>query len=114
MEENRAALERLANVDRLTFGESSLANKPGARSTARFDVHVIYERKIDVAAESERLKKELERIEKGIASAQRQLGNEQFLAKAPAAVVQGLRKQQQELGVLREKTLAKMNELACT
>ncbi len=36
----------------------------GARSTARFDVHVIYERKIDVAAECERLKKELEKIEK--------------------------------------------------
>ena len=113
VEENRAALERLANVDRLTFGESSLANKPGARSTARFDVHVIYERKIDIAAESERLKKELEKIEKGIASAKRQLDNEQFVAKAPAAVVEGLRKQQEELGVLREKTLAKMNELAC-
>jgi len=111
IEENRGAVERLATVDRVRFVETSLAKLPGARSTARFDVHVIYERKIDVAAERERLKKELEKIEKGIASAERQLGNEQFLAKAPAAVVENLKKQQQELSVLRDKTLAKMNEL---
>jgi valyl-tRNA synthetase len=85
----------------------------GARSTARFDVHVIYERKIDVAAECERLKKELEKIEKGIASADRQLGNEQFLAKAPAAVVENLRKQQGEFTVVKDKTVAKMKELGC-
>ncbi len=47
-------------------------------------------RKIDVAAERERLKKELEKIEKEMANGQRQLGNEQFLAKAPAKVVEGI------------------------
>ncbi len=62
----------------------SLAKLPVARHTARFDVHVIYEKKIDVAAERERLKKELEKIEKEIANGQRQLSNEHFLAKAPA------------------------------
>ena len=76
-------------------------------------MHVVYERKIDVAAECERLKKELEKIEKGIAGGLRQLGNEQFLAKAPAQVVENLRKQQQELGVLQEKTRSKMEELGC-
>jgi valyl-tRNA synthetase len=75
---------------------------------------LIYERKIDVAAECERLKKELEKIDKGIAGGQRQLGNEQFLAKAPAAVVEGLRKQQQELSVVKEKTLSQMKELGCS
>ena len=113
IEENRGAVERLANVDQLSFVEASLAKLAGARSTARFDVHVIYERKIDVVAECERLKKELEKIEKGISSAERQLGNEQFLAKAPAAVIENLRKQRQELTVVREKTLGKMKELAC-
>ncbi len=113
IDDNRGAVERLANVDQLNFVDTSLAKLAGARSTARFDVHVIYERKIDVGAECERLKKELEKVEKGIASAERQLGNEQFLAKAPAAVVENLRKQQQELSVLREKTIAKMKELAC-
>jgi valyl-tRNA synthetase len=98
-------------VEKVTFVESSLANLPGARSTSRFDVHVIYEKKIDVAAERERLTKELEKIEKQLASAQARLGDEQFLSKAPAHVVEGLRKQVGEATVLREKVLAQLKEL---
>jgi valyl-tRNA synthetase len=113
IEHNHGAVERLANVEKITFVEASLSNKPGARSTARFDVHVIYERKIDVAAECERLKKELEKIEKGIMSGQKQLGNPTFVAKAPSSVVENLRQQQEELAILKEKTLAKMRELGC-
>ncbi len=113
VEQNRGAVERLANVEKITFVESSLSKQAGARSTARFDVHVVYERKIDVAAECERLKKELEKIEKGVASGQRQLSNEQFLAKAPSSVVETLRKQQQELAVVRDKTQSKLKELGC-
>jgi valyl-tRNA synthetase len=90
-------LDRPANVEKITFVERSLANLPGARSTSRFDVHAIYEKKIDVAAERERLTKELEKIEKQLGGAQRQLGDEQFLSKAPAHVVEGLRKQVEEL-----------------
>jgi len=110
---NRGAVERLANVEKITFVEGSLAKLAGARGTARFDVHVIYERKIDVASECDRLKKELEKFEKGIASGQKQLGNENFLAKAPQNVVEGLRKQQQELAVLKEKTLSRLKEIGC-
>ena len=113
IEHNRGALERLANVEKITFVESSLTNRAGARGTARFDVHVIYERKIDVGAECDRLKKDLEKIEKGISSGQKQLGNEQFLAKAPPVVVENLRKQQQELAVMLTKTQSKLKELGC-
>jgi valyl-tRNA synthetase len=113
IEQNHGAVERLGNVERIVFVEGSLSKQAGARSTSRFDVHVVYERKIDVAAECERLKKELEKIEKGMASGRRQLGNEQFLAKAPANVVDGLRKQQQELGVVLGKTQSKLKELGC-
>ena len=74
---------------------------------------MIYERKIDVAAECERLKKELEKIEKELGNNQKQLGNEQFLAKAPEKVVEGLRRRGAELLVLQEKTLSKMRELGC-
>jgi len=113
IEQNRGSVERLANVETLTFVESSLSKLGGTRSTARFDVHVIFERKIDVEAECERLSKELEKIEKGITNGQRQLGNEQFLAKAPANVVENLRRQQAEFAVLKEKTLEKVKELGC-
>ena len=112
-EENRGAIERLANVESMTFVEQSLSKLSGARSTARFDVLVVYEKKIDVAAECTRLKKELEQIEKEIGNGQRQLGNEQFLAKAPAKVVDGMRARAQELSVLREKAQSKLDELNC-
>ena len=113
LEKNLAAvlLDRPANVERITFVGNSLANLPGARSTSRFDVHAIYEKKIDVAAERERLTKELEKIEKEQANGQRQLSNEQFLAKAPAKVVEGLKTRAEELRMLREKTLSKLKEL---
>jgi valyl-tRNA synthetase len=108
---NAVLLDRPANVETLTFVERSLANLPGARSTSRFDVHAIYEKKIDVAAERERLTKELEKIEKQFTSAQARLSDEQFLHKAPAHVVEGLRKQVEELTVLRDKILAKLKDL---
>jgi valyl-tRNA synthetase len=114
IEHNRGAVERLATVEKITFVEGSLSKLAGTRSTARFDVHVVYERKIDVGAECERLKKELERLEKGVSSGQRQLSNEQFLAKAPQNVVENLRKQQQELAVLKDKTVSKLKELGCS
>jgi valyl-tRNA synthetase len=111
IEQNRGAVERLANVEKITFVDGSLAKQTGARSTARFDVHVIYERKVDVAAERERLNKELEKIEKEFANNQRQLSNDQFLAKAPEKVVEGLRRRAQELISLREKLNHQLNEL---
>jgi len=104
-------LDRPANVEKITFAEKSLANLPGARSTSRFDVHAVYEKKIDVAAERERLQKELEKLEKQLTGAQARLADPQFASKAPAPVVEGLRKQVEEQTVLKEKLLAKLKEL---
>jgi len=42
-------------------------------------------------------------MEKEIANGQRQLGNERFLAKAPASVVEGIRRRAEELRVLRRR-----------
>jgi valyl-tRNA synthetase len=103
IKENRGMLERLANVEAIEFVSQSLANTPGSRTTPKFEVALVYERKIDVAAERERLNKELARLENQLAGAQRQLGNEKFLAKAPGNVVEGLKKQAAELDILIQK-----------
>jgi valyl-tRNA synthetase len=115
IEQNLGAIthDRQANVESVTFVDSSLAKLPGARHTARFDVHLVYEQKIDVAAECERLKKELDKLEREIEGAKRQLSNDGFLAKAPAKVVEGLRTQMREKEVLHEKTQSKRNQLGC-
>jgi len=109
--QNREAIERLASVSTITDATQARASQAPSRATARFDVRVIYEKKIDVAAERERLTKELEKMEKEIANGQRQLSNEGFLAKAPANVVEGLKKRNGELADLREKAKRKLEEL---
>jgi len=114
IQENREAVLRLANVETILFLNEPLTHIQGARHTARFDVHVIYQRRIDVPAERERLQKELEKIEKEIANGQRQLSNEQFLAKAPAKVVEGLKRRAEELKLMQEKTLTKLRGFGWT
>jgi valyl-tRNA synthetase len=112
IEENRIALEKLANVEQVRFAESSLEKLANIRHTARFDVRLVYEQKIDVAAEREKATKELERIEKELENIERQLANEAFVTKAPAHVVEKLRVRRDELLPLRGKITKKLNELS--
>jgi valyl-tRNA synthetase len=109
--ENRNALERLANVQEVRFADSSLEKLSNVRHTARFDVRLDYEKKIDVAAERENAIKELGRIEKELENIGRQLANEGFVTKAPAEVVEKLRKRKEELLALREKMRIKVGEM---
>jgi valyl-tRNA synthetase len=81
------------------------------RHHVAFEVGVIYEKTIDVAAETERLTKELAKLEKALASAERQLSNPSFLDKAPPHIVEGLRKSQAENSLLIEKTRKALEDL---
>ncbi|GAA3770116.1 valine--tRNA ligase [Terriglobus aquaticus] len=107
---NRDMLAKQARVSDVDFSNDPLTGA-AARSGANFDVAVVYERQIDVAAERERLTKEIAKLEKGLQAAERQLGNEAFLAKAPQAVVDGLKKQQAETSALYEKAKASLAAL---
>jgi len=111
VQENRGMLERLASVEGIEFVSESLAKVAGARTTPRFEAALVYEQKIDIAAERERLTKELKKLEGQLANTARQLGNEQFLSKAPAHVVEGLRKQEAELKLLIEKNRSALDNL---
>jgi valyl-tRNA synthetase len=97
-------------VSEIEFASAALTGD-GARSTAEFDVAVVYERQIDVVAERERLTKDLAKLEKGLTAAERQLGNEAFMAKAPAHIVEGLRKQAAETKMLHDKAKAALEAL---
>jgi valyl-tRNA synthetase len=103
IEQNRGMIERLAGVEGIEFVRESLAQVAGSRTTPRFEVALNYERKVDVAAERERLNKELSKFENELSNAHRQLGNEQFLSKAPEKVVEGIRRRAGELALLIEK-----------
>jgi len=110
VERNALIVERLARVSEIR-SVTEISPALAKHSTPGFDVAVIYERTIDVPAERARLTKDIEKYAKGIASAERQLGNEGFLAKAPAKVVEGLKKQESETRALLEKARAALGAL---
>jgi valyl-tRNA synthetase len=109
--ENRNALERLANAAELKFAEGSLEKLPNVRHTARFDVRLDYEKKLDIVAEREKVTRELERLEKEKANGEKQLADEGFLKKAPTNVVEQRRARVEELKVLIAKISKKLGEL---
>ena len=108
--QNLEIIQRLARVSAIETMDSLPDGLP-VRATPRFDVQVLYEKKIDTIAERERLTKELARYEKEQANANRQLSNESFLGKAPAAVVEGLRRRSAELEMLLDKTRKALEDL---
>ncbi len=111
---NRDMLARLARVRDVEFSADPLTG-PASRSihtpSGPLDLAVIFERELDIPAERERLSKELARLGKGLEAAGRQLGNQGFLAKAPASVVDGLKKQQVELQSSHDKAAAALAAL---
>jgi valyl-tRNA synthetase len=113
IEQNQDIIARLARVSGIEFLET-MPEGSAVRSAPGFDVSVVYERTVNVAVECERLNKELARFEKEVSNADRQLSNESFLAKAPANVVEGLRRRAAELGVLIPKTRAALDSLNCS
>lgn len=66
---------------------------------------------IDVAAERERLKKEIDKLEKQIAIAQGKLANEGFVARAPAAVVEQEKQRVADFSATLEKLKPQLAKL---
>jgi valyl-tRNA synthetase len=108
---NRGAIERLANVSDIVFIGHSLAKAANAVATARFEVRLVYEQKIDVEAEKAKAYRELEKLSAEHARNSAQLGNEGFLGKAPAKVVEGLKTRRIELEALIEKAKTRLDLL---
>ncbi len=109
--ESRDIIRRLARVSDIEEVSGSLIGE-GVVSSGHFDVQVIYERQIDVAAEQERLQKELAKLQKEYAAAEAKLGNENFISKASPAVIDGVRKRAVELVELIRKLRDGLDALA--
>jgi valyl-tRNA synthetase len=104
--ENEDTIRRLARVSAMERKEFDFLEKTrelGWIPAWGPELAVLYERQIDIAAERERLNKELAKYEKGLQAAEKQLSNPGFVAKAPAHIIDGLKKQAAETRALKEK-----------
>jgi valyl-tRNA synthetase len=108
---NREIIAKLARLPAFSFPAQWTLNPGNTRTTAKFTVGLSYEKPIDIAAERERLKKNLEQYEKALVNADQKLQNPEFLAKAPEKIVTGLKKQASEAALLRQETLDAIEKL---
>jgi valyl-tRNA synthetase len=81
------ALAKLSDMQIVADGFDSLADEASAPVAVVGETRLMLKIEIDVGAEKERLAKEIARLEGEIVKAQAKLGNESFVGRAPAAVV---------------------------
>ena len=109
VEANREGITRLSFLTDLRVLSQKLPEGGGGvRSTAAFDIRIPYAAEtVDAAGEVARLKKEIEGLEKAIASKEKQLGNETFRSRAPENIIRQMEEtlagQKVELGKLQER-----------
>ena len=96
-----AAIQKLANV-KMAFKDEAAPKAAAVRSTAKFDL-VLEVPAAQQEAQQKRIEKEIEQLDKNIASMERQLSDETFLAKAPPQVIEGMRKKLEEYRQQRRK-----------
>lgn len=101
VENNRDKLSRMAGLAEINF-----ATEAGGRTgavTPMGTVMLELSGNIDVAAEKVRLTKELEKLEKGVSAGEAKLTNEAFISKAPPNILEGARKQLEEVKAKRDE-----------
>jgi valyl-tRNA synthetase len=106
------SLQRLANLNLEVRAEAAPTSVQGVkRSTPEFDL-VLRIPVSQVEVLRNRLKKEIEQLEKNVANSERQLADEKFLARAPEHVVNSIRKKLVEYEAQLVKSRAALEALA--
>jgi valyl-tRNA synthetase len=82
---------RLANLSSLSFVKPPFDSTKGVvRSNKDFELFIAFDAAIDIPAEVARLRKEIDRLTKDIASKQSRLQDETFRSRAPENIVKGM------------------------
>ncbi|MEW5735065.1 MAG: valine--tRNA ligase [Thermodesulfobacteriota bacterium] len=118
-EKDAAGLSRMAgmikNLARLSeLSVDGAAHRPKGSATAVFagnEIFVSLSGVLDLAKETERLQKEIGKLDKDLSKTSAKLNNEDFLAKAPEEVRQKVVAQQEELAEKRDKLTATLDRI---
>jgi valyl-tRNA synthetase len=112
IEANRDGILRLAILSELRVSDKRLSQSGGAvRSASQFDVRIAYAEAVDAGAERARLKKELDGLQKAVASKERQLADETFRSRAPEKIIRGLETTLGEQRVELQKIVERLGQL---
>jgi valyl-tRNA synthetase len=90
VEGNLESIQRLAVLSRLTVTSEHLTGNGYFHNAADYDLHIPFAEIVNPQVEIARLKKEIEGLQKAIASKERQLGDETFRSRAPERIIKGL------------------------
>ncbi len=105
LEQYRQYVTHLAKVDRLSFITSGQKPRDAARAVLRdMEIFVPMGKGLDLEGEARRLRKEIHKVEKDLEIADRKLSNDDFISKAPEAVVEKVKLKKEAL-LIREKKL---------
>jgi valyl-tRNA synthetase len=112
LESQREAIETLVNAKLTLEGASAAVPDHSANAVAEgVSVVVPLEGLVDVEKEKERIKRELGKVEKDLVSLDKKLGNEAFVARAPAEVVAKDRARCDELRDAKQKLEEALHKL---
>jgi valyl-tRNA synthetase len=112
IEQHGGLIANMAKLDALTVESPGM--RPKIAATSIFDhatIFVMLEGIVDFSLESSRLEKEIGKIGKDLGGVSRKLSNEDFLAKAPEAVVEKVRGQHQAFIEKQEKLQANLDRI---
>ena len=100
------ATETIRRLSGVIFETGIVAKTGAVRSTPDFDLSIDVPTG-QIEAQRKRIEKEKEQLEKNIANSKRQLGDEKFLSKAPAHIIESIKAKLADY----EAQLGKLNEL---
>ncbi len=104
-------IQKLGGVELELRAEAAPHSAAAIHSTPEFDL-VLNVPRANVADQRKRLEKEREQLEKNIVNSMRQLGDEKFLGRAPAHVVESIRTKMAEYETQLQKVRAALNGLS--
>ena len=113
LDRERLTVTRLAKVSDLSFGEPSEQVGGHAVLSDGTAVFVPLGDAIDVGRECQRLSGEMQRLTQLVEAQERKLGNQQFVSRAPADVVQREREKTATWREQREVLSRKLELLGC-